>query len=633
MTIALRVWSGAAAMLVTICVVAGLMLLEFQQSEDARSVVFRGHEVLAAMTGVLSALDQAESGQRGFLLTGRDDYLRPYDEAAAGLDERFAAFRARAVGDDEMERQIAAMQTLAASKLAELDETIRLRRVDGVGAAIGVMQSGQDAGLSDRIHQAAQQMRRHEDELLARARSTQSLLRQHLHRMVILGGPLAGIAILFAAYSLVRSIRRSLAQILEGIRHVGMGDFTEALEVPGHTEFAPIVEAFNQMTGRLGHERETRLAAEQGLAAANAELLQRSRMLEERSRSIEGLSRMTHRMQSCRSEAELAEVVRCFMPQILPEVPGTLYVMSNSQNLLRAVAEWNGDAAASRGEFAPVDCWGLRRGQPHLSGRTGADIVCPHVDPARAASYGCVPLVAQGGTVGLLYLQPSAAREPGESFGIALRDIEVVAENIALALANLRLRESLRNQSIRDPLTDLFNRRYLQESLELDIARALRSKTPLACIMLDVDRFKQFNDTFGHEAGDAVLHQIGRLLRSHVRGGDVACRYGGEEFTLLLPGATLAEARERAEDIRRAAKALSITHNGRPLGPVTLSLGVAVYPTHGDTAEALLGAADAALLRAKTDGRDIVVAAEPARQPAAVEKEKEENVPSGGVAA
>jgi len=184
-----------------------------------------------------------------------------------------------------------------------------------------------------------------------------------------------------------------------------------------------------------------------------------------------------------------------------------------------------------------------------------------------------------------------------------------VADSVALALANLKLRETLRHQSIRDPLTGLFNRRYMEETLERETRRVARAQRPLGIIMLDVDHFKLFNDTFGHDAGDSLLREFGNFLRAHVRGEDVACRYGGEEFTLILPEASLEVTRQRAEHLRGDIKHLHAQYHDQPLGAVALSLGVAVFPDHGSTGEAVLKAADAALYRAKREGRDRVVVA------------------------
>jgi diguanylate cyclase (GGDEF)-like protein len=182
-----------------------------------------------------------------------------------------------------------------------------------------------------------------------------------------------------------------------------------------------------------------------------------------------------------------------------------------------------------------------------------------------------------------------------------------VADHIALTVANLKLRETLRHLSIRDPLTGLFNRRYMEESLERELRRADRKGTSVGIIMIDIDHFKRVNDTYGHEAGDTVLREMGVLLQRHIRGSDIACRYGGEEFTLILTDSPLSVAQHRAEHLREEIKELHIEYRGQDLGTITLSMGVAAFPQHGATEEALLQAADLALYRAKAEGRDRVV--------------------------
>jgi diguanylate cyclase (GGDEF)-like protein len=184
-----------------------------------------------------------------------------------------------------------------------------------------------------------------------------------------------------------------------------------------------------------------------------------------------------------------------------------------------------------------------------------------------------------------------------------------MAEHIAMALSNLKLHETLRSQSIRDPLTGLFNRRFMEESLELELRRAARNQRPLGVIMIDLDHFKHFNDTFGHEAGDTLLRELGSLLQNNIRGEDIACRYGGEEFTLILPEGSFEITRQRADFLREAIKHIDVQHRGQPLGRITASMGVAVFPEHGRTGKSLLESADAALYRSKNDGRDRVTAA------------------------
>ena len=196
-----------------------------------------------------------------------------------------------------------------------------------------------------------------------------------------------------------------------------------------------------------------------------------------------------------------------------------------------------------------------------------------------------------------------------DSWKRAAERASVTGERLALALANLELREVLRQQSVRDPVTGLFNRRYMEETLDRDVSRAGRRNDSLAVAMCDLDNFKAFNDSFGHEAGDLVLRQVAEVLAAQVRYGDVACRYGGEEFVLILPEVTPEVAHARAESLCKAIEALTISHRNRTLAKVTVSVGLAVYPRDGATGEDLIRAADRALYRAKSEGRARVVPA------------------------
>jgi diguanylate cyclase (GGDEF)-like protein len=217
--------------------------------------------------------------------------------------------------------------------------------------------------------------------------------------------------------------------------------------------------------------------------------------------------------------------------------------------------------------------------------------------------------MAHGEALGILHLQPSAdplrQLDPTGPRAEADRKLaEVLAEQIGLALGNLKLRETLRSQSIRDPLTSLFNRRYLEESLEREISRANRDRSSVAIIMLDIDHFKDFNDTYGHQAGDAALRTLGEYLKKATRGQDIVCRYGGEEFALVFSGSNLQGALERGEALRDGVKRLQVQYASQLLGSITVSMGLSLFPDHGTTIAEVLRGADQALYCAKRDGRD-----------------------------
>jgi diguanylate cyclase (GGDEF)-like protein len=180
-----------------------------------------------------------------------------------------------------------------------------------------------------------------------------------------------------------------------------------------------------------------------------------------------------------------------------------------------------------------------------------------------------------------------------------------------LTQANRRLHD----KALRDALTGLYNRGYLEESLDREASRARRSEKPFGVMMIDIDHFKRFNDTFGHAAGDTVLRTVGKLLLSLARAEDIPCRYGGEEFVLVMSHASPVTLRERAERLRLGVQRLAIESDGHSVGPITLSVGIAIFPDHGDSGLAVLQAADAALYRAKAAGRNRVVVAEKEANP------------------
>jgi diguanylate cyclase (GGDEF)-like protein len=352
------------------------------------------------------------------------------------------------------------------------------------------------------------------------------------------------------------------------------------------------------------------------LREANSRLAQLCWELEREKLEMGILNEMADLLQSCLDSEEASRIMSKLGGKSFPYHRGGIYLLRSSRNILEPGGTWkDGDTSSGESPFSPADCWALRRGLPHLWADSAADARCTHLDASFEGWSLCVPLAAMGETIGLLHLR--VGRMPDGPVGRpqlaqAARD-ELFAIRFAAmaatALANLHLRETLRYQSVRDPLTGLFNRRYLEDLLELEIGRAVRKLRPLSLIMLDADHFKHFNDTYGHEAGDNVLRALASVFTRAVRKEDLACRYGGEEFILVMPEAALEIALTRAHRIREEVRRMVVSHAGRALGPITVSAGVASFPDHAATTEALVAAADAALYQAKAQGRDRVVLA------------------------
>ncbi len=328
------------------------------------------------------------------------------------------------------------------------------------------------------------------------------------------------------------------------------------------------------------------------------------------------LTELVDILQSCQTVEEACQIAGSTLPATLSSPSGALCLTTPSRNMVEVAATW-GDSLATEKTFAPNDCWALRRGKIHRVNDAAPLLRCAHVSRTPTGGYLCVPLAAHGETLGVLclgrppqspHLSPRSSEDQIEALA---GQAAAVGERLSLALANLRLREVLRSQSIRDPLTGLFNRRYMEESLEREVRRADRNQECVTLLMIDIDHFKRFNDTFGHQAGDTLLRALGDFLSQRTRGQDVACRYGGEEFVLILAGASTDAACKRGELLREELKQLAVQHAGQVLGRITISIGISAFPGHGTTAETLLRAADQALYRAKKEGRDRVVVAGP----------------------
>lgn len=347
---------------------------------------------------------------------------------------------------------------------------------------------------------------------------------------------------------------------------------------------------------RLNEELERRVAERTGA------LEEANESLRVHGEDLEAVNDFSSVLQSSATLDDACDAVRVFVSRLFPESGGAIYLARGSDQYLERIQAW-GEQHSSERIVDRAECWGLRRSQLHLVADANEGLVCPHIRDRRMGAHACAPLIAQGQVLGLLYL------EHGQRFERSRleRVIKTLSEHISLALVNIRMRESLYMQSVRDPLTGLFNRRYLTETLARELAHAARLDKPLAVAMLDVDHFKPFNDEYGHEAGDTVLREVADCLQGNVRASDLAARHGGEEFVLVLLETGRENATAVTEKIRRAIARLELHHEGVHLGSTTVSAGVAVFPDDGDTPEDLLQAADRNLYEAKSRGRDRVV--------------------------
>jgi diguanylate cyclase (GGDEF)-like protein len=314
---------------------------------------------------------------------------------------------------------------------------------------------------------------------------------------------------------------------------------------------------------------------------------------------VEVLFDMADTLQSAAGYDDAHAVLSATSLRLLPELSGKLYVFNNSRDRLDPIAEWGTPEERINDPIPPTACWALKRGKAHLNRPVESALRCEHFDSDRETLE--IPMMARGEVYGLLTF---SSRDPEASAQLkeARKIISALADAMSLALSNLSLREKLRNQALRDPLTGLYNRRYMEDMLERFVRLAARKESSLAVVMIDLDHFKRLNDEHGHLLGDSVLRAVAGTITEALRETDIACRYGGEELIVLLPDCDMESALRKAEDIRQRIEALSGDHGVE----VTASLGVAALPSTASSVPDLVKAADAALYEAKGAGRNCV---------------------------
>ncbi|HAT2039465.1 TPA: diguanylate cyclase [Legionella pneumophila] len=372
-------------------------------------------------------------------------------------------------------------------------------------------------------------------------------------------------------------------------------EMTSKLIQNGDNEIKGVVHSVRNITKRVQEHTE--------LQESYEKLANGMKELQEKNEQITLLVEMSDIMLACGSQEELSDVMAKYSQRLLQFSSGYLFIMHPSKNYLEKAASW-GNPQPHDLTFTPEQCWAIRLGRIHYAGSSRIELMCSHTMFAEQPELSllCVPLMAQNDIYGLLYLEVGLKFDENQQLLIT-----AFAELTALALANVRLRENLRYQSIRDPLTGLYNRRYLEDFLFKQLHQAERTKASFAILMLDLDHFKKINDTFGHDAGDLVLKELGQILNSDIRLGDIAARYGGEEFVLLLYDIDAQAAKMKAENLRSAISNLQVKYGAQPVGQITASIGISVYPDDAKSPAEVIEAADKALYQAKNKGRNKVI--------------------------
>lgn len=568
-------------------------LAEFLATVDLyESLAVPNRGLLARFRGTLEELSPAR-------------YARSEPRLAAGYVDLYAA--GYKVLDDagtaEYERAIEALDAFARIASASLPANVK-------AALEARITSYRDTATA--IHDATTRIAEHKSAYLKAAQRAEPLLEtlhlarvkgaqealDELHasaqvrdRIILISGALALLSALALAVVIATRVARDVDSLVAYTGQITDGSLDVRAPAVGGKELGQLAHALDTMALRLHESRDALQLRNKELAARNSE--------------ISALGDMTNALQACLSVDEAADVIKRFCVREFPADGGAIYVYQSSRNYLDAIATWGERQPLQN--FTPNDCWALRRGQTHRVTDARTDPRCAHAgsDADGPASYCCVPMTAQGNILGLVHLAFGADRAPDQENRV--RFATVLTDRLALALANLKLRESLRDQSIRDPLTGLYNRRFLEESLERELARARRARHSLAVFMLDADHFKRFNDQFGHEGGDTVLRALGKTIKEACRRNDLPCRLGGEEFTAVLSEIGKEEAVQWGERLLGRVRQLDVESAGGSVGRITISAGMALYPEHGEDIETLLQAADLALYEAKRSGRDRLV--------------------------
>jgi diguanylate cyclase (GGDEF)-like protein len=321
-------------------------------------------------------------------------------------------------------------------------------------------------------------------------------------------------------------------------------------------------------------------------------------------KQVEELFAMTDMLQAAEDHDDAGAVLMATAQRLLPDFGGALYVFNNSRDRLDLAKSWNtGEGFHPAEVLLPGNCWALKRGKPHINDPGSQTLCCLH--HSGSASTVEVPMMARGSVYGLLVL----AIEAEDAFAVLMahrRLARALADSMSLALSNIALREKLRTQSLRDPLTGLYNRRYMEDALERYISLAERTGSATSVVMIDLDNFKRLNDENGHAKGDSVLRDVAAQLVAALRPSDVVSRYGGEELMVILPNCGLDDAMLKAEMLRVRVESLSEAHGV----PISASFGVAVVPETSSSQADVVPMADAALYAAKQAGKNCIRAAD-----------------------
>ncbi len=533
---------------------ASFVYWNFEGFDARQDATGRMHQVVSELAFVRGQLHDVQSSTYLYVITGQSEDLAAFDAAISGLPPHFSALEGLVSDNPAQAARLKLVEAQADRQIKTAKQIIAAYKKDGPKAAALLAKESDTNKEMETVRSTSYEMSAEETRLLS---AQQASANEAAQRTLAAGA--AGLALCCLILAVVFWLVRA-----EGLKRRRSEDsLKQALSA-------------------------TKKGAEQEAA----------------------ISTMTNFLQSCRNMDEAYDIIQRTVSRLLPETSGGIFLFNNSRNLVEMASQW-GDMPGAETEFPADHCWALRSGRIHAVSPHGVEPACAHFKEKPPGGTVCIPMQAHGDTLGLFVVTANAREALTEH---ELRIMRIVSEQASLAVSNLRLQHRLLNQSIRDPLTGLFNRRYLEETMEREFSRAERNGQPVSALVMDIDHFKKFNDTQGHDAGDAVLVHFAQVLAKAARKEDVAARYGGEEFVLLLPNATAEQAEKRGNEICAATRAMKVSLGKGQVGQVTVSIGVATYPEFGSKPDQLLTSADEALYDAKHSGRDQVKRADAATQ-------------------
>lgn len=583
-------WAYGATVALTLASGATMLIASSYQDRE-RAAVAERYALDHATSNVDEEVAVLSGLARKFAINGEPADLIAYQREAAetqAADERTRRIRDAGASQDEL-NNLHEILSWADALQSQQSQAIAARQRGEKDLAIRILFSSEYDGELTRILAAVQRFQNDIDqrtENTQRSATERSMLWRSMSEIMVGATALLFLCVLYFVFR--KRVLHPVVKLSDVVTRLATQDF--AVEPPVYEH----IDEIGDMAQALRVFRENGIERQR---------LERERDADRTMRDL--LSRMTQRMQSCDSVADLKAVIQRFVPEVAPNLAGRLYLLDPERNAMIEACFWLGPKH-SRAEFSPLSCWALRRGAAHRATGDYIDVPCDHVvnDASAIPDSVCLPLVGQNGTLGLLYLE---CREQAPGGELSNMYMTLLAENVGLALDNLRLRDALRLLATVDPLTRLSNRRELDRELEHQVRDAQLTGTALSCAMIDIDHFKRFNDDHGHDAGDAVLREVARLLQQSVPQGGSLFRYGGEEFLILLPDMPSDIAAIYAEEIREMVARHTLYFEGKNLGPITVSIGIATAPQACDW-PSVVQAADMALLDAKKAGRNRVVA-------------------------